>query len=120
MKPNFNSCSEIKGLQFFIKEICPYYCRFLHTQKDSGGASIHRIDESFPLKPSLVQISHSTIFHMSKNCTKRGPPVFLKEKKPVTQKVHFLCILFFTFVFILGTLYFNQISSAKTTHFFYK
>ena len=120
MKPNFNSCSEIKGLQFFSKEICPYYCRFLHTQKDSGGASIHRIDESFPLKPSLVQISHSTIFHMSKNCTKRGPPVFLKEKKPVTQKVHFLCILFFTFVFILGTLYFNQISSAKTTHFFYK
>ena len=31
-----------------------YYCRFLHTQKDSGGASIHRINESFPLKPSLV------------------------------------------------------------------
>ena len=54
MKPNFNNCSDIKGLRFFTKEICPYYCRFLHTQKDSGGASIHRIDESFPLKPSLV------------------------------------------------------------------
>ena len=54
MKPNFNNCSDIKGLRFFTKEICPYYCRFLHTQKDSEGASIHRIDESFPLKPSLV------------------------------------------------------------------
>ena len=54
MKPNFDYCSEIKGLRFFTKEICPYYCRFLHTKKDSGGASIHRIDESFPLKPSLV------------------------------------------------------------------
>ena len=54
MKPNFNNCSDIKGLRFFTKEICPYYCRFLHTQKDSGGASIHRINESFPLKPSLV------------------------------------------------------------------
>ena len=53
MKPNFNNCSDIKGLRFFTKEICPYYCRFLHTKKDSGGASIHRIDESFPLKPSL-------------------------------------------------------------------
>ena len=53
MKPNFNNCSDIKGLRFFTKEICPYYCRFLHTQKDSGGASIHRIDESFHLKPSL-------------------------------------------------------------------
>ena len=53
MKPNFNNCSDIKGLRFFTKEICPYYCCFLHTQKDSGGASIHRIDESFPLKPSL-------------------------------------------------------------------
>ena len=54
MKPNFDNCSDIKGLRFFTKEICPHYCRFLHTQKDSGGASIHKIDESFPLKPSLV------------------------------------------------------------------
>ena len=54
MKPNFNNYSDIKGLRFFAKEICPYYCCcFLHTKKDSGGASIHRIDESFPLKPSL-------------------------------------------------------------------
>ena len=42
MKPNFNNCSDVKGLRFFTKEICPYYCRFLHTQKDSGGASIQR------------------------------------------------------------------------------
>ena len=56
MKPNFDNCSDIKGLRFFTEEICPYYCRFLHPQKDSGGASIHRIDESFPLKPSLVCI----------------------------------------------------------------
>ena len=56
MKPNFNNCSYIKGLRFFIKEICPYYCCFLHTKKDSGGASIHRIDKSFPLKPSLVTL----------------------------------------------------------------
>ena len=27
--------------------------RFLHTKKYSGGASIHRIDKSFLLKPSL-------------------------------------------------------------------
>ena len=53
MKPNFNNCSEIKGLRFFTKEISPYYCCFLHTKKDSGGASIHRIDKLFPLKPSL-------------------------------------------------------------------
>ena len=50
MKPNLNNCWEIKGLRFFTKD----YCRFLHTKIDSGGASIHRIDESFPLKPSLV------------------------------------------------------------------
>ena len=53
MKPNFNNCSDIKGLRFCTKEICPYYCHFLFTKKDTGGASIHRIDESFPLKPSL-------------------------------------------------------------------
>ena len=44
----------MKGLRFFTKEICPYYCCFLHTKKDSGGASIHRINKSFPLEPSLV------------------------------------------------------------------
>ena len=52
MKPNFDNCSDIKGLRLFTKEICPYYCPLLHTQKGSGGASIHRIDESFLLKPS--------------------------------------------------------------------
>ena len=53
MKPNFDNCSDIKGLRLLTKEICPYYCPFLHTQKDSGGASIHRINKSFPLQPSL-------------------------------------------------------------------
>ena len=37
-----------------VTEICPYSCCFLHTKRDSGRASIHRINESFPLKPSLV------------------------------------------------------------------
>ena len=50
MKPNFNNYLEIKGLRLFTD---PYYCHFLQTQKKSGGASIHRIDESFPLKPFL-------------------------------------------------------------------
>ena len=53
MKPNFNNCPDIKGLRFLTKEVCPYYCCFLHTKKDKEGASIHRIDKSFPLKPSL-------------------------------------------------------------------
>ena len=63
MKPNSNNCSDIKCLRFFTKEICPYYCHFLHTKKDSGGPSIHRIDESFPLKPSLViPLFYATLF----------------------------------------------------------
>ena len=51
---------DIKGLRFFTKEICPYYHRFLHPKKDSGGVSVHRINESFPLKPSLVNSYGST------------------------------------------------------------
>ena len=62
MKPNFNNCSEIKGLRFFTKEISPYYCCFLHTKKDSGVAGIHRIDISFPLKPSLTVIPKKAIW----------------------------------------------------------
>ena len=63
MKPNFNDCFDIKGLRFFTKEICPYYCCFLNTKKDSsGGTSIHRIDKSFPLKPSLIRKSTADIF----------------------------------------------------------
>ena len=53
-------------LRFFTKEICPYYCRFLHTQKDSGGASIHRILESFPLKPSLSELIYQTFIFQAK------------------------------------------------------
>ena len=53
MKPNFDNYSDIKGLRFFTKEICPLYRCFLHTKNDSGGASIHRIDKSFLLEPSL-------------------------------------------------------------------
>ena len=56
MKPNSNNCSDIKGLRFFTKEIYPDYCCFLHIEKYLGGASIHRIYESFPLKPSLANI----------------------------------------------------------------
>ena len=56
MKPNFNNCSNIKGLRFFASEISPYYCCFLHTKKNSGGVSIHRINELFPLKPSLDRL----------------------------------------------------------------
>ena len=33
MKPNFNNSSDIKGLRFFTKEICPYYCIVCYTQK---------------------------------------------------------------------------------------
>ena len=36
---------KLKALDFLLKEICPYYCRFVHTQKESGGASIHMINE---------------------------------------------------------------------------
>ena len=32
---------------------CQQCLAFLHTKKYPGGASIHRIDESFPLKPTL-------------------------------------------------------------------
>ena len=65
MKPNFNNCSNIKALDFLLKKsVLTYYCYFLHTKKDSGGASIHRIDESFPMKPTLVDISiESNLFH---------------------------------------------------------
>ena len=59
MKPNFNNCSDIKGLRFFTKEICPYYSCLLHTKKDSRGASIHRMDVSLPLKPS-AQVVHNS------------------------------------------------------------
>ena len=63
MKPNFNHFSDIKGLRFFTKEICPYYCHFLHKKKDSGGVSIHRIDESFPQKPSLGGLFCCQVLH---------------------------------------------------------
>ena len=33
--------------------------RFLHKKKYPGGASIHRIDKLFPLKPSLVLVATS-------------------------------------------------------------
>ena len=64
MKPNFNNFSDIIGLRFFTKEICPYYYHFLQTRKDSGGASIHRINKSFPLKPSLNAIWHEICRHL--------------------------------------------------------
>ena len=45
------------------KNFRPLLFCFLHTQKDSGGASIHRIDESFPLKPSL-EVKCTKDFHV--------------------------------------------------------
>ena len=59
MKPNFNDCSDIKGLRFFTKEICPYYCCFLHTQKkktQEGQAFIGSTNR-FPLEPTLIETS---------------------------------------------------------------
>ena len=54
MKPNLNNCSDIEALDFLIKKSVLTAVVFLLTKKDSGGASINRIDESFPLKPSLA------------------------------------------------------------------
>ena len=48
-----NNCLDIKGLRFVTKAISPWYCCF-YTQKHPRGASIHEINESFPLKPSLI------------------------------------------------------------------
>ena len=63
MKPNFNDRSDIKGLRFFTVEICSYYCCFLHTKKKTQGASIHRIDELFPLKFSIFDPLHQRLIY---------------------------------------------------------
>ena len=65
MKPNFNNCSDIKSLRFFNKEICPYYCRFLHTHKDSGGARIYKIDS--PEAIFVINIDEKFIFGLPFN-----------------------------------------------------
>ena len=63
MMTNFNNCSDIECIRFFTKEICPYYFRFLHTKKDSGGASIHRIDKLFPHCNPLQGIYRVELLH---------------------------------------------------------
>ena len=51
----------LKALDFLLKKFVLTTVVFLHTQKDSEGASIHRIDELFPLKPSLIKnLTHKT------------------------------------------------------------
>ena len=50
-------CLDIKGLEFFNKENLSSLLLFFTQKKDSGGASIHRIDELFPLEPSLITYS---------------------------------------------------------------
>ena len=65
MKPNFNNCIDIKSLRFFTKEICPYYCRFLHTHKDSGGARIYKIDS--PEAIFVINIDEKFIFGLPFN-----------------------------------------------------
>ena len=50
MKPNFNDRSDIKGLRFFTREICPYYCCFLHTKKKTQeGRAFIGSTNHFPL-----------------------------------------------------------------------
>ena len=48
IKPNFNNCSDIKGLRFVAKAICPWYCRFLHTKKHPRGGAFMRSRNHFP------------------------------------------------------------------------
>ena len=48
MKPNFNHFSDIKGLRFFTKEICPHYCHFSPTKKDLGGQAFIGLTKRFP------------------------------------------------------------------------
>ena len=40
MKLKFNSCSDMKGLGFFTKENCTYYCYYTHKKTQEGPALI--------------------------------------------------------------------------------
>ena len=55
MKPHFNNAQTLMALDFLLKKSVLTTVVFYTQKKDSGGGSIHRIDESFPMKPSLVQ-----------------------------------------------------------------
>ena len=48
MKPNFNNSSDIKGLRFLTKEICLYYCHFLHIKKTQEGQAFIGLMNRFP------------------------------------------------------------------------
>ena len=56
--------SKIDGfLKGWILNITPLKgLRFFTHKKDSGGASIHRIDELFPLKPSLAHLAKVQLY----------------------------------------------------------
>ena len=54
MKPNLKIAQSLKALDFLLKKSVLTTVVFFTKKKDSGGASIHRIDKSFPLKPSLA------------------------------------------------------------------
>ena len=60
MKDFDNFMSRKRIMKYIKKKIDLAYLtvnkvrRFLHTKKYPGEARIHRIDESFPLKPSLI------------------------------------------------------------------
>ena len=48
----------LKALDFLLKKsVLTTVIFYTHKKKDSGGASIHRIDESFPLEPTLIETS---------------------------------------------------------------
>ena len=40
--PNFNNCSDIKGLRFVAKAISPWYCCFLHKKNTQEGRAFMR------------------------------------------------------------------------------
>ena len=66
---------------------------FLHTKKYPGGASIHRIDESFPLKPSLVV-------------------KILQEFLPVFHKFHSISLMVLTSLLALSIASTNMLSGT--------
>ena len=82
MKLNFNNCSDIKGLRFCTKKSVLNTVIFYTHKKTQEGASIHRIDESFPLKPSLAdcrlpnKISKITV---PKGCCKFSVPLVVLD-----------------------------------------
>ena len=63
---------------------------FLHTKIYQGGASIHRIDESFPLKPPL-HILKILYFYNNTRSVLTG---LLILSKPYTSKLVYICSMY--------------------------